>query len=320
MKAIQITQTGGPEVLKYVDVPDPKPGKGQALLRMQAIGVNYMDVNGRAGTAAQLPWIPGGEGAGTVVELGEGVTEVKVGDVVAYANANFSYAEKVAAPAWRLVKVPQGMDPKTCAAAMLQGMTAHYLACSTYPLKPGDSCLVHAAAGGVGSLLVQVAKMRGATVIATVSSQEKAELVTGLGADHVINYAEQDFEAEVKRITKGAGVQVVYDGVGRDTFDKSLASLGRRGVLALYGAASGPVAPISPTILNAGSKYLTRPSLGDYTANREELLGRANELLGWIRDGKLKLIISATLPLRDAAEAHRKMQGRETVGKVVLIP
>lgn len=320
MKAIQIALTGGPEVLKYVDVPDPKPGKGQALLRMRAIGVNYMDVNGRAGTAPQLPWIPGGEGAGTVIEVGEGVTEVQVGDVVAYANANYSYAEKVVAPSWRLVKTPQGMDPKTCAAAMLQGMTAHFLATGTYPLKQGDTCLVHAAAGGVGSLLVQIAKMRGAKVVATVSSKGKADLVKSLGADHVINYAEQDFEEETRRITSGKGVNVVYDGVGKDTFNKSLASLGRRGYLVLYGAASGPVPPVSPTVLNAGSKYLTRPSLGDYTATREELLQRANELLGWIKDGKLKLIISGTFPLKEAAEAHRKMQGRETVGKLVLIP
>ena len=258
MKAVQVTQTGGPEVLEYRDVADPVAGPGQAVVDLQASGVNYMDVYLRSGAnQPQLPVIPGGEGAGVVTEVGEGVTEVEVGDVVTYTGAGSSYAERVVVPSWRLVKMPEGLDAEAGAAVMLQGMTAHYLCYATYPLKPGDSCIVHAAAGGVGLLLTQMAKALGATVIGTVSTEEKAELARGAGADHVINYAEQDFAAEVERITGGEGVNVAYDAVGLATYEGSLASLAPRGMLALYGQASGPVPPINTATL--GRKSLAWP-------------------------------------------------------------
>ncbi|MSQ07843.1 MAG: quinone oxidoreductase [Dehalococcoidia bacterium] len=322
MKAIRVHQPGGPENMVYEDVPMPSVGQGQALVKLRAIGVNYMDIYLRQGAQrSTFPLIPGGEGAGVVEATGQGVTEVRVGDLVAYTGAGSSYAEHVVVPSWRLVKLPQGVDASMGAASILQGMTAHYLANSTYPLKAGDTCLVHAAAGGVGLLLVQMAKMRGARVIATVSTSEKAKLAAGAGADEVVNYTEQDFEAEVKRITGGKGCQVVYDAVGKATFDKSLASLAPRGLLALYGAASGPVPPLDINRLGGVmSLSLTRPSLTAYTATREELLLRAGELFSWIGSGKLKVRIEETFKLSSAVEAHRKLEGRLTAGKLLLVP
>ncbi len=323
MKAIRIHSLGGPEVLRYEDVPDPVPGPGQALVRVEAAGVNFIDVYFRTGLYKDPvpPFVPGQEAAGTVVALGPDVSEVAVGDRVAYTGPQGAYAELAAVPAARLVKLPESLSAKQGAAAMLQGMTAHYLACSTYPLKPDDACLVHAAAGGVGQLLCQIAKLRGARVLGTTSSEEKARLAREAGADEVILYTEQDFAAEVKRLTGGRGVQVVYDGVGKATFDKSLDSLAPRGMMVLFGAASGPVPPLDPTVLNTkGSLYLTRPSLFAYIASREELMQRAGDVLGWIAAGKLRLSIGLELPLAEAAEAHRALEGRRTTGKVLLIP
>jgi NADPH2:quinone reductase len=323
MKAIRIHQLGGPEVLAYEDVPEPQPGEGQALVRVEAAGVNYIDVYFRTGLykGPSLPFTPGQEAGGTVAAAGPGVTGVAVGDRVAYTGVHGAYAELAAVPADRLIKLPDGVSARQGAAAMLQGMTAHYLACSTYPLKPGDACLVHAAAGGVGQLLCQIAKLRGARVLGTASTEEKARLAREAGADEVILYTRQDFAAEARRLTGGRGVQVVYDGVGRDTFDKSLDSLARRGTLVLFGQASGPVPPFDPAILNTkGSLYLTRPSLGHYIAERGELMQRAADVLGWIAEGKLRLSIGLELPLAQAAEAHRALEGRRTTGKVLLLP
>jgi len=323
MKAIRIHSLGGPEVLSYEDVPEPQHWEGQALVRIEAAGLNFIDVYFRTGLyrGPALPFIPGQEAAGTVVALGPGVTEVAVGDRVAYIGVQSAYAELAAVAAARLVKLPDGVSTRQGAAVMLQGMTAHYLACSTYPLKPGDSCLVHAAAGGVGQLLCQVAKLRGARVFGTTSSEEKARLAREAGADEVILYTEKDFAEEVKRLTEGRGAQVVYDGIGKTTFDKSLDSLAMRGTMVLFGAASGPVPPFEPAILNTkGSLYLTRPSLHHYIAAREELMQRAGDVLGWIAEGKLRLSIGLELPLAQAAEAHRALEGRRTTGKVLLIP
>ena len=319
MKAIQLSETGGPEVLQYVDVPEPEPGVGQAIVELSAAGVNYMDVIARTGANnPTLPLIPGGEGSGIVVKVGEGVSEVAVGDRVAYTGAGMSYAEKVCVPSWRLVKVPDGMDIEVGAAAMLQGMTAHYLAHSTYALNSGDTALVHSGAGGVGLLLIQMAKMAGAQVITTVSTGGKAEIAKGAGADHAILYA--DFAAEVMKFTNDKGVEVVYDAVGADTFEGSVASLAPRGLLALYGQASGPVPPIALSVLNPKSLFLTRPSLGSYTATRAELDQRAGELLGWVASGKLNIKVHGRYALKDAADAHRELQGRLTSGKLLLIP
>ena len=322
MKAIRVKTLGGPEVLTLEDIPDPKPGPGEAVVKLEAAGLNYIDVYYRTGLyKAQLPITLGVEGGGVVTELGPNVTEVKAGDRVAYSGVLGSYAQFAAVPASRLVKLPEGLDGKAGAAAMLQGMTAHYLSHATYPLKPGDWCLVHAAAGGVGLLLCQMAKMRGARVIGTVSTEAKAKLARQAGADEVILYTTQDFEAEVKRITGGAGVPVVYDSVGKTTFDKSLNCLAPRGVMVLYGQSSGPVPPLDPAILNQkGSLFLTRPSLVHHTATREELLQRSGDVLGWIKAGRLKLRIDLTLPLAQAADAHRQLEGRQTTGKVLLIP
>jgi NADPH:quinone reductase len=322
MKAIRVNSLGGPEALQYEDVPDPAPAEGQALVRIEAVGVNYIDVYHRGGLyKVPTPFTLGQEGAGTVEAVGPGVTGVAAGDKVAYVGVMGSYAEKAVVPADRLVKLPEGLSARDGAAAMLQGMTAHYLACSTYPLKPGDTCLVHAGAGGVGLLLCQLAKMRGARVLATTSTEEKAALARGAGADEVILYKDQDFAAEARRLTDGQGVQVVFDGVGRTTFDKSLDSLARRGMMVLFGQASGPVPPFDPNILNGkGSVYLTRPSLFHYIATREELEWRAGEVLGWIREGRMKLRVGLELPLREAAEAHRALEAGRTTGKVVLTP
>ena len=322
MKAIRIHTPGGPEALQYDDVAEPTPGAGQAVVKLAAAGVNYIDVYFRTGAyKAPLPLIIGLEGAGTVSAVGQGVTGVKAGDTVAWTGVPGSYAQMTAVPADRLVKLPAGMAPKDGAAAMLQGMTAHYLVKSSYPLKKGDTCLVHAAAGGVGLLLCQMGKMLGATVIGTVSTEEKAALAKAAGADHVILYSKQDFEPEVKRITGGRGVDVVYDGVGATTFDKSLHCLRPRGFMILFGAASGPVPPLDLQIINQrGSLFLQRPSLNHHIATREELVQRAGEVLGWIRDRKIKLRVEHQFPLAQAADAHRALEGRKTTGKILLIP
>ncbi len=321
MKAIRVHEQGGPDVLRYEDIPAPTPGPGQALIKVEAIGLNYIDVYYRSGLyKTSLPFTPGMEAAGTVTATASGVTEIQVGDRVAYAPSIGAYAEYAGVAADRLVKVPEGLDARSAAAAALQGMTAHYLTSSTYPLKPGDTALVHAAAGGVGLLLIQMAKMRGARVIGTVSTREKATVAREAGADEVILYTEQDFEAEVLRLTNGKGVNVVYDSVGKTTFDKSLNCLGARGIFALFGQSSGPVPPVDPARLAKNAVFLTRPGLQPYIATRTELLQRAGDVFGWVRSGQLQLRIHQTLPLRDAPEAHRLLEGRKTVGKVLLIP
>jgi len=322
MKAIRIHTPGGPEALKFDDVPEPTPGPGQALVKLAAAGVNFIDVYFRTGMyKAPLPLTLGLEGAGVVTAVGTGVTDVKIGDTVAWTGVPGSYAQMAVAPADRLVKLPPGVEPKVGAAAMLQGLTAHYLVRSSYPLKKGDTCLVHAAAGGMGLLLCQMGKMLGATVIGTVSTEEKAALAKGAGAEHVILYSQQDFEPEVKRITGGRGVDVVYDGVGATTFDKSLNCLRPRGYMILFGAASGPVPPLDLQVLNVrGSLFLQRPSLNHHIAAREELLQRAGEVLGWIKEGKITLRIEHQFPLAQAAEAHKALEGRKTTGKILLIP
>ena len=321
MKAIRVHELGGPEVLRYEEIPAPTHGPGQALVKIEAIGLNFIDIYFRTGVyKTALPFVPGMEAAGTVTAVAPNVTEVQVGDRVAYSPAIGAYAEFAVVAAERLVKLPKGLDARSAAAAILQGMTAHYLAFSTYPLKPGDTALVHAAAGGVGLLLVQIAKMRGARVFGTVSTREKAALAREAGADEVILYTEQDFEAEVMRLTNGKGVNVVYDSVAKTTFDKSLNCLAPRGMLALFGQSSGPVPPVDPARLAKNAVFLTRPGLGPYTATRAELLERAGDVFGWITAGKLKVHLHATLPLKDAPEAHRLLEGRKTVGKVLLVP
>ncbi len=322
MKAIRIHEHGGPDALRYEDVPDPKPRDGEALVKLEAIGLNYIDTYHRTGLyPLGLPFIPGLEGSGIVESVGSGVSEVAVGDRVAYGSVPNSYADFVVAPGEKLVRLPSDLDTKTGAAAMLQGMTAHYLAHATYPLKRGDTALVHAAAGGVGLLLVQMAKRCGARVFGTVSTEDKAKLAREAGANEVILYSEQDFLSEVKRLTDGRGVDVVYDSVAKTTFEKSLDSLRPRGYLVLFGQSSGPVPPIDLIILSQkGSLFITRPSLGSYTSTREELLHRAEDVLGWVSSGELKLRIGETLPLSEAAEAHRRLEGRKTTGKVLLIP
>jgi NADPH2:quinone reductase len=322
MKAIRVHTPGGPEVMKLEEIAEPTAGAGQAVVKIEAAGLNFIDINFRSGTyKAPLPLTLGLEAAGTVTAVGSGVTEFKPGDRVAYTGIPGSYAQVNVVPADRLVKLPDKLTFRDGAAAMLQGMTAHYLTRSTYPLKKGDTALVHAAAGGMGLLLTQMAKMFGATVIGTVSTEEKAALAKQAGADHVILYSKQDFEAEVKRITGGRGVDVIYDGVGATTFDKGLNCLRPRGVMALYGAASGPVGPLDLQRLNVGgSLFVTRPSLHHHIASREELLQRSGDVLGWIRDGKINLRVETTFPLEKAPDAHRALEGRKTTGKVLLIP
>ena len=322
MQAIRVNRLGGPEVLELETIGDPTPGAGDALVKMEAIGVNFIETYFRTGLyKTSLPFTPGSEGAGTVVAIGDGVTSVRVGDRVASQNFLGAYAELAIAKADRLVLIPEGLDARAGAASMLQGMTAHYLATSVHALKPGDRCLVHAAAGGVGLLLCQIARRRGARVIGTVSTEEKAALAHEAGAEDTIVYTRQDFVEEVLRITQGARVQVVYDSVGATTFLKSMDCLAPRGMLALFGQSSGPVAPIDPGILSQkGSLFLTRPTLGHYVATREELAWRAEEVLGWVRDGSLALRIDRDVPLVHAAEAHRALEGRRTTGKVLLIP
>ena len=322
MRAVRIHQPGGAEALTYDEVPLPEPGQGQARVKLAAIGVNFIDIYHRTGLyKLPLPLTLGQEGAGTVAVVGAGVSDFKPGDRVAYAGVQGSYAEYAVVPAAKLVPVPAETSLELAAAVMLQGMTAHYLAHSTYALKPGDVALVHAAAGGVGLLLVQIAKRLGATVIGTVSSQEKAQLAKAAGADHIVRYDQEDFEAAVKEHTGGAGVHVVYDSVGKTTFDKSLNSLRPRGLMVLFGQSSGPVPPVDLNILNPkGSLYVTRPSMGFYTATRDELLWRAGDLLKWIGAGELDVRVDRTVPLAQAADAQRALEGRETSGKVLLVP
>jgi NADPH:quinone reductase len=322
MRAVRIHEIGGPEVLRSEDVPVPRPKEGEALVAVEAAGLNFIEVYFRRGWyKAALPFTPGSECAGTVREVGSGVTSVRAGDRVATVAAAGSYAQFAVVPEARLVPLPADVPAKQAAAAMLQGMTAHYLTTSVYALKPGDTCLVHAAAGGVGLLLCQIAKRLGAGVIGTVSTREKAALARDAGADEVVLYTEQDFAAEVKKVTGGRGVNVVYDSVGAATFEKGLDALAPRGTMALYGQSSGPAAPFDPQVLNAkGSLFLTRPSLGHYVATREELLRRAGDVLAWVRDGSLKIRIGAEFPLAGAADAHRALEGRRTTGKVLLLP
>jgi NADPH2:quinone reductase len=322
VKAVRVHAPGSPEVLRYEDVPDPRPQPGEAVVRVEAAGLNFIDVYHRTGLyKATLPVTLGQEGAGTVLAVAPDVKELAPGDRVAWAGVFGAYADQAAVPAERLVKLPDGLDARQGAAAMLQGMTAHYLACTVYPLQPGHTCLVHAAAGGVGLLLTQIAKLRGARVIGTVSTEEKAQIARDAGADETIDYTKQDFVAEVRRLTGGGGVQAVYDSVGKATFEKGFGCLAPRGMMALFGQSSGPVGPFDPQVLaQRGSLFLTRPSLFHYIATREELVARAGEVLSWIRDGRLKLRISREFPLRDAAEAHRALEGRLTTGKVLLIP
>lgn len=322
MKAIRVQSPGGQDVLKYEEVSDPKPGPGQVLVKLHAIGVNFIDVYHRTGLyKLPLPFTPGMEGSGVVESVGTDVTEVQLGDRVAYAMAVGAYAELAVVPSRQLVKIPATMDFSSAAAVMLQGMTAHYLTHSTYAIQPGDTILVHAAAGGAGLLIAQMAKRRGARVIGTVSTEEKARLARSAGVDEVILYTEADFEAEVKKLTEGKGLPVVYDSVGKTTYEKSLNCLRPRGMMVLFGQSSGAVPPIDPGILAAkGSLYLTRPSLGHYSATREELLSRADDVIGWVSKGELKLRIEKTFALSDAAEAHRELESRRTTGKLLIIP
>jgi len=322
MKAIRVHEHGGPEVLKYEEVPLPEPGAGEARVRLEAIGLNYVDIYQRTGLyPIQVPFTLGMEGAGVIDAVGPNVTEVKKGSRVAYAMELGSYAEYAVVPAWKLVSLPRDIDARSAAALMLQGMTAHYLTHTTYPLKQGETALVHAAAGGVGLLLIQVAKRLGVTVLGTVSTEEKARLVREAGADAVILYTKTDFAAEVKRLTHGRGVHVVYDSVGKSTFEKSLECLRPRGYLVLFGQSSGPVAPFNLGTLSAkGSLFITRPTLVHYMIDREELLQRTNDLFSWMAAGELKLRIDRTFPLAGAAEAHHQLEGRRTVGKALLIP
>lgn len=322
MKAVRIQAPGGVDALRFEDAPGPKPKAGEAVVKIEAAGVNYIDVYHRTGAyKGSFPLTLGVEGAGTVAALGPGVTEVRVGDRVASIAMAGSYAEFASAPAEKLVPLPERVSFTQAAAGMLQGMTAQYLATATYPLKSGDACLVHAAAGGVGRLLCQVAKRRGAFVIGTAGGREKTGIALDAGADEVIDYESEDFEAAVHRIRGGKGVQVVYDSVGKTTFEKSLNCLARRGMMVLFGQSSGPVGPIDPQILNQkGSIYLTRPTLFHYVALREDLLERSSQVLGWVRDGVLRLAIFREMPLAEAAQAHRMLEARQTTGKIVLIP
>jgi NADPH2:quinone reductase len=322
MRAVRVHQTGGPEVLSLESIDDPIPGPGQVLIRVEAIGVNFIEIYNRKGIyKSPLPFTPGEEGAGTVAAVGPGVADVRVGDRVVSYNLMGSYADLALADAGRVVHIPDDVSTRHAAAVMLQGMTAHYLVTSVYALQPGDTCLVHAAAGGVGLLLCQMAKRRNAIVIGTVSTDEKAERARAAGADEVIIYTRQDFATEVARITGGKLVQVVYDSVGATTFEKSLECLVPRGMMALFGQSSGVVPPFDPLLLlRRGSLFLTRPSLAHYAASRDELVWRAGEVLGWVRDGSLAVNIDRDVPLAHAGEAHRALEGRRTTGKVLIVP
>jgi NADPH2:quinone reductase len=320
VRAIVVTRNGGPEVLELRDEPDPQPGPGQLLVDAEAIGVNFRDIYEREGQgsyAAATPMVAGAEGAGKVAAVGEGVHEFSVGDRVAWSAAPGSYAERVVVDEAKAVPVPDGVSTEVAAAALLQGMTAHYLAIDTYAVQPQDPVLVHAAAGGVGLLLTQIVRLRGGRVIATCSTPEKADRARGAGADHVLGY--ERFADEARELSGGAGVAVVYDGIGQATFDQSLAALRPRGFMVLYGAASGPVSPVDPQRLHAGgSLFLTRPGLPHYTATRHELLHRAAEVFGWIADGRLDVHIGARYALEDARRAQEDLAARRTTGKVIL--
>lgn len=322
MRAIRIHEYGSADVLRTDDVPVPEPQAGEALVKLEAVGLNFIDIYQRSGLyKTPLPFVAGNEGAGTVAAIGAGVTEVKVGDRVAWANSMGSYADYAIVTAAKLVPVPSGVDTRTAAAVMLQGMTAHYLTHSTYNLSKGQTCLLHAAAGGVGLLLTQMAKLKGARVIGTVGSQEKAEVARSFGVDEVVLYTQSDFETEVRRLTDGRGVPVVYDGVGQDTFDKSVNCLQPRGYMVLFGQSSGKVPPVDPLLLNTrGSLFLTRPSLAAYLQNRDELLWRAGDVLNWLASGQLKVRIGQEFPLAEAAVAHKAQESRGTTGKTLLIP
>lgn len=322
MKAVRVHSFGGPDVLRYEDVAQPTPKRGEALVKIDAAGVNFIDIYQRTGLYKMpLPLTLGLEGAGTVAAVGDGVTGIAAGDRVAWAGVLGSYAELAVVAADRLVRLPPSLTTKQGAAAMLQGMTAHYLACSTYPLRAGDACLVHAGAGGVGLLLTQIAKMRGARVITTVSNEVKAALSREAGADDVAIYTSHDFVDAVKRFTGGRGVQVVYDSVGQTTFDKSLDCLAPRGMMVLFGQSSGPVPSFDPQVLNQkGSLFFTRPSLGPYIATRAELQQRATDLFDWLGAGTLRLRMEFEFPLKEAARAQEALAGRKTTGKVLLIP
>jgi NADPH2:quinone reductase len=323
MRAIRVHTCGGPELLRYDEVPVPEPQAGEALVEVAAAGVNFIDVQHLTGRykPPALPFTLGSEAAGTVTAVGAGVTEVAVGDRVAYAMVLGAYADYAVVPAKRLVKVPAAVDLQTAAAVMLQGLTAHYLTHSTYTIKPGDTALVHAAAGGAGQLITQVASLRGATVYGTVGGAAKASIARAAGAAATIDYRTQDFEAEIKKLTNGRGVDVVYDSVGKDTFDKSLSCLRPRGMLALFGFSSGPVAPFDPAVLGAkGSLFLTRPGLNQYIATRDELIGRAGDLFAWLAAGKLKVTVDRVRPLAEAAQAHTALEARQTAGKLLLVP
>jgi len=322
MRVVEVGRLGGPEVLGLAERAAPEPGPGQVVVEVAAAGVNFMDIYRREGVGgyrSPLPYVPGGEGAGTVIAVGEGVTALAVGDRVAWTGSDGSYAEQIALPANRAVPVPAGISTQVAAAAMLQGMTAHYLATSTYPVREGDVSVVHAAAGGVGLLLTQMVKRRGGVVVATTSGGPKDDLARAAGADHVTGY--DGFRAVVDQVTGGAGAHVVYDGVGKDTFDDSLAALRPHGMMVLYGAASGPVPPFDPQRLNSGgSLFLTRPTLGHYIASSEELRWRAGEVFDWIGRGELDVRIGGRYPLADAARAQEDLAARRTTGKLLLIP
>jgi NADPH2:quinone reductase len=322
MKAIRVAGAGGPEVLRLEDVPEPEPGGGEALVRLTVVGVNFIDVYQRAGAYKMThPFTPGTEGSGTVVAVGSGVTSVRVGDRVASSDLRGAYAELALAAADRLVPVPDGVELRTAGAVMLQGLTAHYLSHSTHPLARDEWCLVHAAAGGVGLLLCQMASRLGARVIGTVSTAEKETLAREAGAEEVIRYTERPFPDEVRRITDGAGVRVVYDSVGRATFDGSLDSLQRRGLMALFGQSSGAVPQFDPQVLNRkGSLFLTRPTVAHYVATRDELMSRAGDLFAWIVQGSLRVRAKHDWPLAEAGAAHAALEARQTTGKVLLLP
>ncbi len=322
MKAIQISETGSAEVLQWVEAPDPAPAADGVVVKHHAVGVNFIDTYHRTGLyPVQLPFVPGLEAAGEVAAAGDEVADFKPGDIVAYTDCLGAYAELAAVPAARLVRVPQSVGAELAAASMLQGLTAHYLTESTYPIRNGDTVLVHAAAGGVGLLLVQLAKRKGARVIGTVSTAEKERLAREAGADEIVRYTEQDFVEEVERITGGRGCQAVYDSVGKSTFLKSLDCLRPRGLLVSFGQSSGNVEPFAPGLLaQKGSLFMTRPSLMDYVRDPEELQQRSQELFGWLDRGELRVRIDNRLPMKDAAEAHRLLEGRKTTGKVLLLP
>jgi NADPH2:quinone reductase len=322
MRAIRVHETGGPEVLRFEDVPEPVAGDGELLIDVEAVGVNFIEIYQREGLyQVPRPFTPGGEAAGTVRAVGAGVTSFSVGDRVVSQSMKGAYAERAVVPAAKAVKIPDGVTSKAAAAVFLQGLTAHYLSTSTFPLAPAQRALVHAAAGGVGLLLCQMARMRGATVIGTASTAEKRKLALEAGADHVIDYTTQDFAVEIMRITEDHGVHVVYDSVGATTFDKSLDCLAPRGMMVLFGQSSGPVPPMDPQVLNRkGSLFLTRPTLNSYVAARQELVQRSDDVLGWVKSGELAVRIGAEFPLEKAAEAHAELAGRRTTGKVLLIP